>query len=71
MSRAFQMLCSFALNLDSLRISGKVLKNNPAIEWYIRNSGKLVDTQADYVELELDVNRFESCTLQVSAIAAT
>ena len=70
MSQAFRMLCSFALDRAAIRVSGKVLKDNPAIEWYLRNAGRLVATQADYVELELDTMRFTPCAVRVSTIAA-
>lgn len=69
MSRAFRMLCSFALEREALRISGKVLRENPAIDWYLRNAGRLVATQADYVELELDMTRFEPCAIRVANMA--
>ena len=54
MRQALQMMCSWAAELRPMRISAKVLKNNPAINWYCRNGFKVVSTHADHVEIEWD-----------------
>jgi RimJ/RimL family protein N-acetyltransferase len=54
MWRALQMMCNWAAELHPLRISAKVLKDNPAITWYCRNGFRVVATRDDHVEIELD-----------------
>jgi RimJ/RimL family protein N-acetyltransferase len=52
MRQALQMMCSWAAELRPMRISAKVLKDNPAIEWYCRNGFKVVSIHSDHVEIE-------------------
>lgn len=54
MGQALQTMCSWAAELRPMRISAKVLKDNPAINWYCRNGFKVVATHDDHVEIELD-----------------
>lgn len=54
MRQGLQMLCHWAVELHPMRISAKVLKDNPAIHWYCRSGFKIVATHFDYLEIELD-----------------
>jgi RimJ/RimL family protein N-acetyltransferase len=54
MGQALQTMCSWAAELRPIRISARVLKDNPAINWYCRNGFKVVATHDDHVEIELD-----------------
>ncbi len=54
MRRALQAMCRWAAELRPMRISAKVLKDNPAINWYCRNGFRIVSSHVDYVEIEWD-----------------
>lgn len=54
MRQGLQMMCGWAAKLHPMRISAKVLKDNPAIDWYCRSGFKIVATHVDHVEIEFD-----------------
>ena len=65
MGKALRMMCSCAWERYPGVQSAKVLRNNPAINWYNRNGFKTVSVYAEYVEVELDLNVFTPCPLKV------
>jgi len=65
MKRALHMTCSYAMSLRTVRISAKVLKDNPAISWYCRNGFGVISDHAEYVEVELDTSNFKACAIRV------
>lgn len=54
MSQALQAMCKWAIELRPMRVSAKVLKDNPALAWYRRNGFRIVSTHDDYVGIEWD-----------------
>jgi len=52
MYQALHTMCRWAVGQYPVRISAKVLKDNPAIDWYSRNGFRIVSTHLEYVEIE-------------------
>jgi RimJ/RimL family protein N-acetyltransferase len=67
MGQALRMMCSHAINLTPKLVTAKVLKDNPAVNWYLRNGFRIMETNEDYVEIELDRVQFEPCSIAVIA----
>jgi ribosomal protein S18 acetylase RimI-like enzyme len=57
MSLALRLLCSYARSRTSA-IGLKVLKENPAVQWYKKNGFMVTAEHADYFDMVLDWNRF-------------
>jgi RimJ/RimL family protein N-acetyltransferase len=66
MSQAFKMMCSYIQSLKSVRISAKVLKTNPALDWYCRNGFRIAETFDDYEEIELNPDQFQPCPVVIT-----
>ncbi|CAG1004319.1 hypothetical protein ANRL4_03434 [Anaerolineae bacterium] len=64
MVQALRMMCSYALSLQPLRITAKVLITNTALQWYYRNGFREHTAHADHVEIELDMTKFTPCVLK-------
>lgn len=64
MKQAMRMICSYALSLQSLPITAKVLITNSIQRWYYRNGFQIRATHADYVEFELSAASFTPCILK-------
>lgn len=54
MSRALQMMSRFALDRYGRPLRLKVLKENPAVAWYLRNGFRTIGEGGDHFDLELD-----------------
>ena len=63
MARAFHIMCSYAIKKYPTRLAAKVLRDNPALEWYYRNGFKQVVAFPDYVEIELDRVQYKKCSV--------
>lgn len=51
MGSCFQEMLSFARSLKSVRIALKVLKNNPAVGWYVKQGFDIDSETTDYYEM--------------------
>jgi ribosomal protein S18 acetylase RimI-like enzyme len=67
MSQAAQLMCSFIVGRFTRRVSAKVLRSNPAIEWYRGNGFEIVAEADDHVVVQLDHQRFEPLAMVVEA----
>ena len=65
MAHAFTIMCSFAQSLNLINISAKVVKENPALDWYCRNGFRVAATFNDYIEIEINPDRFYPCAVTV------
>ena len=54
MSTAMQMMCRFVVDRYGLPVRLKVLKDNPAVGWYIHNGFREVGSGEDFLVLELE-----------------
>lgn len=64
MRQAIRMICSYAISLQSLPITAKVLITNSALQWYYRNGFRERAVQANYVDIELYAASFTPCILK-------
>ena len=62
MRGALQMMCSFALGVSRATVAAKVLKDNPALEWYCRNGFMVTGSGSDHAVIELGP-AFSPCPL--------
>jgi hypothetical protein len=53
MSRALRLMSGFALARYAAPLRLKVLKENPAVGWYLRNGFRRIGDGGDHLELEL------------------
>ena len=53
MTQAIIKMCDIAKKTKNIPITAKVIKDNPALEWYKRNNFEIVTTYENYVEIEL------------------
>jgi RimJ/RimL family protein N-acetyltransferase len=58
MGRALKMLCSYLYDNITRDIRAKVLQNNQAMSWYIKNDFVVLKEEKDYFLLQLDINIF-------------
>ena len=65
MTKAMQMLCSYAWERYSSVIGAQVLCNNPAIHWYYLNGFKTVQIHEEYSDVELDLDVFIPSPIEV------
>lgn len=65
MSKAFSMMISFALIRRNKEISAKVLMNNPALQWYLKNDFVKVEENQDFVVIKLDRQKFIVCPINL------
>ena len=64
MRNAMRLMCSYIAAGFTREIGVKVMRSNPALEWY-RKLGFCEDTSNDtYLDFKLDLIRFESCKFQ-------
>ena len=59
MSRALKMFCSYLFDNIKKDITAKVLYENQAKLWYMKNSFRKISEVKDYVLLKLDINNFD------------
>jgi len=67
MGHGFQMMCSFAIGEKDMKVMAKVLKDNPALGWYLKNSFRILSDEGDFVSIILDSTLFSMCTLTIGA----
>ena len=66
MSEALSVMLAFAANQYSeMPILCRVLRNNPAVEWYKKNNFSIVSRKADYFLLELDKKTLSDLRINV------
>lgn len=59
MSNANRLMCSLIMDNYNRDITVKVLKINPAINWYLKNNFYEIDRSDIYLLLKLDINTFK------------
>lgn len=64
-SDALRIMCSYIQTNFNKIIGCKVLKDNPAVTWYIKNGFRIVENHGEYVYAELDFDKFRPCQIQV------
>ena len=52
MAKALHLVLEFCHNTYRLPIRASVLRNNKALNWYLRNNFSIIDTQSDFFLLE-------------------
>jgi hypothetical protein len=52
MSKCFKAMLFFAKNMYDLPITLKVLKKNPAVQWYLKNGFEKVSSEEDFYNME-------------------
>lgn len=65
MSQSIRMMCSFVLQEYSHPITLKVLLDNPAYDWYVRQGFRNVSVHDIYRKLELDIDAFKPCQIGI------
>jgi ribosomal protein S18 acetylase RimI-like enzyme len=63
MSRALLLMCSFARRYGT-SVSLKVLRENPAVEWYRRNGFRQAGEGKGHLVLELHTSQFSPCAIE-------
>lgn len=65
MDKALKILCTYVQKEYPGRQGAKVLRNNPALNWYQRNGFERVGDNEEYLDVKLDQESFRSCLLEV------
>jgi RimJ/RimL family protein N-acetyltransferase len=68
MGKALRMMCSYASERYSCVLEAKVLRNNPALDWYQRKAFKIMHIHESYVDIELDLDVFVPCSIKVTEL---
>jgi len=58
MSQAFRMMCSYAQQHLSPNVTAQVLKNNPAVGWYVKCGFDIVAEESTHYQIQLSADRF-------------
>jgi RimJ/RimL family protein N-acetyltransferase len=61
MSKALALMCSYIVSSSTGNVGLKVLRANPALNWYLRNGFYETAVHDSFLELRLDTTRFECC----------
>jgi ribosomal protein S18 acetylase RimI-like enzyme len=61
MQAAILLMCSFIRNEYTKEIICLVLKENPALDWYLKFGYRILSEYSDHYKLELDTERFSPC----------
>jgi RimJ/RimL family protein N-acetyltransferase len=61
MSKALALMCSYILSNSIQNIGLKVLRSNPALNWYLKNGFCEVSAHESFLELEVEIKRYEPC----------
>ncbi|MBI3551237.1 MAG: GNAT family N-acetyltransferase [Elusimicrobia bacterium] len=61
---AMRLLCSYIAAEHTARIGCRVLKGNPAVDWYRKCGYRIAGEREDHFEMELDLDRFKSCAYE-------
>jgi hypothetical protein len=64
MSKALALMCSYILSNSIQNIGLKVLRSNPALNWYLKNGFCEVSAHESFLELEVEIKRYEPCEFQ-------
>ncbi len=64
MSQAFRIMCSFAQTRLRREIVARVLKKNPALEWYRKHGFDVISEEDTHYLIKLDENRFSPVAVQ-------
>jgi len=64
MSHAMRLICSFLVAGFSSEISARVLRSNPAIQWYRKNGFREAAVHDTFVEMKLDLVHFRPCAFE-------
>jgi ribosomal protein S18 acetylase RimI-like enzyme len=59
--RAMRLMCSYITREHTRRIGCLVLKDNPAVRWYLACGYRIAVERPDHFEMALDLSRFEPC----------
>lgn len=66
MSQALRLMCSYILSDFTRDIRAKVLRSNPALDWYLKNGFRRRAEHETYFEIELDADQFQICSFQIA-----
>ncbi len=66
MRKAMRLMCSYVLRDFTRDIGVKVLRANPAIEWYNKIGFQETQAHETYVEMRLDLARFQPCRFRIT-----
>jgi RimJ/RimL family protein N-acetyltransferase len=69
MGKAFNVMCSYALKNYPSGLGLKVLTENPARDWYLRNGFQKSGTKEDHLLLEVDPAVYKFCRVLESPIS--
>lgn len=58
MSKSLKLLCSYLISIYGCSISAKVIKDNAALNWYLKNNFSISIEEQDYFLITLN-NKFE------------
>lgn len=59
MSQGMKLLCSYIMETHTKKIGCKVVEGNKAVAWYERQGYRVASQQKGYVQMALDVSRFQ------------
>ncbi|NQU42068.1 GNAT family N-acetyltransferase [bacterium] len=65
MGRALKMMCRFAIEDWEWPVTLRVLKENPAVGWYLKNGFEKISEEEDHFYLDLNRLEFESPEMRV------
>lgn len=65
MGDALHVICSYVTQYYKLKISCKVIGSNPAVHWYKKNGFDIIQTQDNYVVMELNTSGFKACEVDI------
>jgi len=63
MGQAMRLMCSYLISDSKTNIIAQVLLSNPAIVWYQKNGFDRHSEHSNYVEMKLNLSRFEPCVV--------
>jgi RimJ/RimL family protein N-acetyltransferase len=64
MSQSLRIMCSYILSGSMQIIKLKVLKSNPALNWYLKNGFREISDQDHFCCLQLNIDGFKSCEIR-------
>ncbi|MFZ5986179.1 MAG: hypothetical protein ACOYWZ_03515 [Bacillota bacterium] len=61
---ALKMMCCYIKMNYDYKITCKVIRSNPAVEWYKKNGFEIISDNGTYYDLQLKDGFFEECDIQ-------
>lgn len=68
MGKALQLMCSYIMSSYTHSIGLKVLKSNPALNWYLKNGFYRAVARENFLELKLNTKKFHQLKFQKTFI---